>query len=122
MKRLYVCAAIAIAAILLVWGSSTLVRDFSDSAQRQFDCAAEAVQQGDPDRAAQLLEQSLEEFRSTEHVLAVFIRREALNKLDETIQTALCYARSQNTEETLAELARAQSQLYTIRHLFFSVL
>lgn len=122
MKRLYFCAAIAAAAILLVFGSGALVEGFSDSLCRQLDSTAAAVQQDQLPRAAQLLEQALEQYRHTEHVLAIFIRRESLSRLDETLQAACSYAQNGNAEETLAELARAQSQLYAVRHLFFSVL
>lgn len=122
MKRLYFCAAIAAAALLLVFGSGALVRRVSDELEQQFGQAREAVLQGDEEQAAAALRQSLEQFQHTEHLLAVFVRRESLARLDETLHAALSYAQSGNGEETLAELARAESQIYAIRHLFFSVL
>lgn len=122
MKRLYFCIGIALATLLLILGSGKLMRGYSDDLQRQLDAAGLAVSRQDTAAAAALLEECVLQSREAEHLLAIFVRRESLSKLDETLNAALHYAQMGNGEETQAELARAGSQLYSLSHLFFSML
>lgn len=122
MKRIYFCIGIALATLLLIAASGTAMREYSGRLQRQLDAAGLAAAQQDMEAAAALLETCITQAREAEHLLAVFVRRESLAELDETLSAALCFARMGNEEETQAELARAGSQLYSMSHLFFSML
>lgn len=122
MKRIYFCIGIALATLLLIVGSGKMMREYSDHLQRQLDAADLAASQQNMEAAAERLQACVLQARENEHLLAIFVRRESLAELDETLSAALRYAQVGNKEETRAELARAGSQLYSMSHLFFSVL
>lgn len=121
MKRLIVCGVVLGALLGVVWYSGHCMDDYAAALDGVLQQARQAAQAEQTDAAAQLLQAGIETAREREHRMAFFVRREAFAELDETLQAAWVYAQCGNSEETLAELARAESQLYSMRHLFSQV-
>ncbi len=122
MKRIYACFTIAAVILgLAIWGSFT-VRRFQTESCGQMDAAAQQLAAGDFDGAEAAARTYLDVFRRQEHILSIFLRRDYLASLDVTISAVQQYAAEGNAEEAQVEIARANSQIYAMCHLFFRLL
>ena len=117
MKRLLYCVILAAAMIACIIYSRMQMDRTEAVLQQQFDAAQTAAENENMQLATAKLQLALEQYRQLEHTLAVFVRRDTLTLLDTTLCSAISYAVSGNAEEMQAELARAQSQFYAMRHL-----
>ncbi|MCI2047858.1 MAG: DUF4363 family protein [Faecalibacterium sp.] len=122
MKRIYACIAIAaVIFALAVWGGYA-VHHFQTESSQQMDAAAQQITDEDFAGAQATAKAYLQRFRRQEHILSFFLRRDYLASLDVTLCAVQQYAAEENAEEALAEIARANSQIYAMCHLFFRLL
>ena len=118
MKRVIFCICFFFALFLLNGYSHRMVAQYTAVLTDTLEIARNEAQLQQLPRAAAALESSLSFARRQEPLLALFIRRETFFHLDEILCAALEYAQNDNAEETMAEIARAESQLYELSLLF----
>lgn len=118
MKRIYYCFALLLVLYGIIWYGKYCMDGFQIMNNQTIEGARACLERYDYDEAVLVLSDGVEQLRTQEHRMAIFVRREILAKLEETLCAALCYAQQENKEETFAELARAESQLYSMEHQF----
>jgi hypothetical protein len=121
MKRIYACFTIlAVIFGLAVWGGFA-VRSFKTTMEDSLCGIAQEIPEDAP-KAVALAEDCLQAFRGKEHILSIFIRRDYLANLDVSLCAIQAYAAQGDEKEAMAEIARANSQVYAMCHLFLRML
>lgn len=126
MKRIYTGLLLLALLVLFSLFSSRCVDRFSDAMEQRTAAVRAALSSPFPESKSEEIVAQLrlctEQIRTQEHLLAVFVRREALASLDCTLNAAMAYAENAVWEEANAELTRAERQLYALKHQFFRIL
>ncbi len=122
MKRLIFCGCFFALLAVLSLASGFFVEQYVATVSASLEAASTAAQQERPEVSIEELKLCIAYSREKEHTLALLLHRETLVQLDAVLNAALEYAKSGSITETLAELARAKSQLYGLQHLFSQLL
>lgn len=118
MKRLLFCIALVAGLMGVIIYADRHMERYEQSVTRLIADTRKQIEHGMLDLADESLEGGIERLREKEHIMAIFVRREQLARLEEFLCAARSYALAGNEEETCAELARAESHMYNMKHQF----
>lgn len=122
MKRVKIALLILIFLCFLTLASGCLIHHSCCSLVRQLDRVLQLCEQGQF-AAAQASIQELNRFYARqEHLLALFLRRDALGTVSVSLAGLSAYALPENLQDLQSEIEKAKAQVLTLYHLFFSFL
>lgn len=119
-RNLY--AVLLLAALLaIVYGSGTAVSRAIRRTEQELQSAYSLALQGQYDDAAKAYRLAAENSRTRSRILCLFVRRNLLDRINETMATLEHYALPDNPADLAVETARALSQLEQLEESFIAV-
>lgn len=122
MVRMRSGIAILIALIALVLYSNWLVRHVTQAMLVQLEEIQTACNLQNYEAGTAKIKELREYYKSKEHLLALFIKRDYLGSIGVSIWGLSAYSQQENLQDLNSEINKTKAQLMVIEHLFFSML
>ena len=122
MVRMRSTIAILIALIALVIYSNWLVHHVTQTMVLQLEEIQIACNSQNYKEGTAKIKELREYYKSKEHLLALFIKRDYLGSVGVSIWGLSAYSQQENLQDLNSEINKTKAQLMVIEHLFFSML
>ena len=120
MRRNYCAAALLFLLVLLTALSGAAVSRYTQTAVRTLVLVQTCAREGDYAAACSALDAVVRQTERQTPYLALILRRNLLDKINETLHTPSGYASQENQADLEVELARAMEQLSQLHDAYFA--
>ena len=122
MKRIWAALALLCALAGAVVYSGFLVRDTQNALLAELEQVGSLAESGDFTAARAAIGGMTDSFGEKEHRLALFIKRDYLTGIAQSLGSLAAYARPEHLQDLHCEIGKAKAQILMTGHLFFSLL
>ncbi|WP_418667614.1 DUF4363 family protein [Allofournierella sp.] len=122
MKRVYAAVWILLFLALVILASSWLVHDTNITMLETLSQLEWQASEGDFTGAQKTIGRLNQYYKSREHFMALFIKRDYLGSTAVCLGGLSAYAAEENLQDLRSEIGKAKAQIKMMDHLFFSML
>lgn len=122
LRRVSAAILILLFLLLFTMASGWFVHTTSQTLLRELHKIEVLCEQGNFFEAGLSIQALTCYYHSREHFLALFVRRDYLNSVAVSLSGLSAYAAEENLRDLKSEIGKAQAQISTTEHLFFSML
>lgn len=121
MRRIRIALFIFLLVAALSAASHLAVFRVTQSVQAQLSDIRAAADMQDYEGAAHKINDLLDYYKTRQHLLEFFIRRETVSSASVSLHGLSAYATEETLRDLFSEIDKASEQVHAMEHLFFSI-